>query len=240
MSRIHLPCLGEDPASPFPPTSAALRHPNGLLAWGGDLEPVRLLSAYRLGIFPWYTEGEPILWWSPAPRCVIIPSKAHLSRRARRRYHSTSFDITADTAFDDVVRACAAPRRGDAGTWITSEMQHAYGRLHRAGFAHSVEVWRGTQLVGGIYGLALGRIFFGESMFSRETDTSKIALVALCRQLDAWRYTLLDCQVSNPHLLSLGAIQMERQEFDYCLERDVTQPCNMGSWTETFTVSTRW
>jgi len=240
MNRIHLPRLGDEPTAGFPPTSRTLQQPNGLLAWGGDLEPERLLAAYRLGIFPWYTEGEPILWWSPAPRCVIIPSNVHLSRRTRRRHHSAGFDITADTVFDDVVSACAEPRRSDAGTWITGDMRRAYGRLHRTGLAHSVEVWHGPQLVGGIYGLALGRIFFGESMFSLESDASKIALVALCRQLEAWGFDLLDCQVSNPHLLSMGAIQMSRQEFERRLKHGVAQPFDTGAWTDTFSVSERW
>jgi leucyl/phenylalanyl-tRNA--protein transferase len=240
MSKIHLPCLGDDAAAPFPPTSQALLKPNGLLAWGGDLEPERLLAAYRLGIFPWYTESEPILWWSPAPRCVIFPADVHLSRRTRRRYHSGNYRITADTAFDQVIAACAAPRGNESGTWITKDMQCAFNRLHAEGYAHAVEIWRGNSLIGGIYGLALGKVFFGESMFSRETDASKIALVALCRQLTAWGYELLDCQVPNPHLRSLGAVQLSRAAFESRLHAGVNRSGNPGPWTGSFAVSERW
>lgn len=240
MNMLHLPNLGADPAAPFPPTADALQRPNGLLAWGGDLQPERLLSAYRLGIFPWYTDGEPILWWSPAPRCVIFPPTVHLSRRTRRRYHAGGYHVTADTAFSEVVAACAAPRKGEPGTWITAAMQQAFNHLHQLGHAHAVEVWRDNQLLGGIYGLALGKVFFGESMFSRETDTSKIALVALCRQLQAWQFALLDCQVPNPHLHSLGAVTIPRREFERRLQYWVAQSCEPGPWTERFTVSARW
>ncbi len=240
MNMLHLPNLGADPAAPFPSTAEALLRPNGLLAWGGDLQPERLLSAYRLGIFPWYTDGEPILWWSPAPRCVIFPSAVHLSRRTRRRYHTGGYRVTADTAFSEVVTACAAPRKGESGTWITAAMQRAFKRLHQFGHAHAVEVWRDKQLLGGIYGLALGKVFFGESMFSRETDASKIALVALCRQLAAWQFVLLDCQVPNPHLQSLGAVTLPRADFERRLQQLVAQPCEPGPWTERFTVSARW
>ena len=214
--------------------------PNGLLAWGGDLEPGRLLSAYRQGIFPWYTEGEPILWWSPAPRCVIFPSGIHLSRRTRRRYHTGAYRLTADTAFDRVIEACAAPRPGQSGTWITAGMAQAYNRLHRLGYAHSVEVWREASLVGGVYGLALGCIFFGESMFSRETDASKIALVALCRQLRDWHFSMLDCQVGNPHLHSLGAVELSRVEFECRLGAALQGVDRIGTWRDDFSVSGRW
>jgi len=238
--ELHLPRLGTDPAAPFPPTSAALQRPNGLLAWGGDLKPERLLSAYRLGIFPWYTQGEPILWWSPAPRCVIFPHAVHLSRRTRRRYRAGGYSLTADTAFAEVVNACAAPRKDGSGTWITAAMQQAFNSLHRLGYAHAIEVWRNGTLVGGVYGLALGKVFFGESMFSRETDGSKIALVALCRQLQAWRFTLLDCQVPNPHLQSLGAVQISRQAFESHLKGAVGDGGAPGPWTERFSIDMRW
>ncbi|HLF30115.1 MAG TPA: leucyl/phenylalanyl-tRNA--protein transferase [Xanthomonadales bacterium] len=240
MSSPHLPRLGADPASAFPPTRHALRRPNGLLAWGGDLAPQRLLAAYRLGIFPWYSEGEPILWWSPAPRCVIVPGNVHLSRRTRRRYNTALYHVTADLAFEQVIGACAEPRHGQHGTWISTEMQRAYSLLHQAGHAHSVEVWRDNHLAGGIYGLALGRMFFGESMFSRETDASKIALVALCKQLQRWDFGLLDCQVPNPHLASLGAMTLPRQFFEQTVQQLVQLPFNPGSWSDHFEVSSRW
>ena len=240
MSLLQLPMLGTDPLSPFPPTSQALRRPNGLLAWGGGLEPQRLLAAYRLGIFPWYSEGEPILWWSPAPRCVLFPSDVHLSRRTRRRFNSERFLLTADTAFTDVINGCAAPRKGQPGTWITDGMQAAYSDLHRGGIAHSVEVWKETELMGGIYGLALGRMFFGESMFSRGRDASKIALIALCRQLQAWNFGLLDCQIGNPHLASMGAVSISRSGFEQQLGRLVREPGKPGSWSRQFTCSARW
>jgi leucyl/phenylalanyl-tRNA--protein transferase len=210
------------------------------LAWGGDLEPERLLRAYRQGIFPWFSPGEPILWWSPAPRCVIIPGEVHLSKRTRQRYNSGQFAITADRAFGQVIAACAEPRKGQDGTWISDEMQTAYGRLHQAGHAHSVEVWSQGRLAGGIYGLALGKVFFGESMFSRETDASKIALVALCRQLQQWSFRLLDCQVPNPHLASLGAITLARSVFEDLLQDCLALDNEPGSWNGCFQVSRRW
>lgn len=240
MSYLNLPRLGLDPAAPFPPTTHALRRPNGLLAWGGDLAPERLLAAYRLGIFPWYSEGEPILWWSPAPRCVIVPGNVHLSRRTRRRYNTGHFRITADHAFDQVIVACAEPRGGQHGTWITLEMQQAYSLLHQYGHAHSVEVWRDSSLAGGVYGLALGRMFFGESMFSRETDASKVALVALCKQLQRWDFGLLDCQVPNPHLASQGAMSLPRQAFEQTLQHLVQLQFEPGSWRDRFKAASRW
>jgi len=183
------------------------------LAWGGDLEPERLLRAYRQGIFPWFSPGEPILWWSPAPRCVIIPGEVHLSKRTRQRYNSGQFTITADQAFGQVIAACAAPREGQDGTWISDEMQTAYGRLHQAGHAHSVEVWNQDRLAGGIYGLALGQVFFGESMFSRETDASKVCLVHLVARLRAGGYTLLDCQFMTDHLRQFGVVEISRDRY---------------------------
>lgn len=240
MNAWQLPCLGTDPAAPFPPTHHALLQPNGLLAWGGGLETDRLLSAYRLGIFPWYTAGEPLLWWSPDPRCVIFPSAVHLSRRTRRRYNAGEYRITADTAFGEVIRACAAPRKGHSATWITDELQEAFIQLHHSGHAHAIEVWRKDRLVGGIYGLAMGKVFFGESMFSAATDASKLALVALCRQLDSWQFGLLDCQVPNPHLLSLGAVQIPRPDFEKRLRRLVTRTGKPGRWTDRFSVNAHW
>lgn len=240
MSLLDLPCLGDDPGSPFPPTHSALRSPKGLLAWGGDLDPHRLLAAYRLGIFPWFSPGEPILWWSPAPRCVIFPEEVHLSKRTRQRYNSGQFEVSADRSFGEVIAACAEPREGQNGTWISDEMQVAYGRLHELGHAHSVEVWCDGRLAGGIYGLALGRIFFGESMFSRETDASKIALVALCRQLQQWNFGLLDCQVPNPHLMSLGAKTLTRPVFEEQLRSCLAQDGETGSWNGRFQAAGRW
>jgi leucyl/phenylalanyl-tRNA--protein transferase len=211
---ILIPILAPDPDSPFPPAEQALRDPPGLLAAGGDLSPARLLNAYRHGIFPWYSEGEPILWWSPAPRCVIHPTRVHVSRRLRRRYNQGRFALSLDTAFERVIQACAGPRPDQMDTWITEAMVGAYVRLHGLGVAHSLEVWQDGELAGGIYGLAQGRMFFGESMFSRQTDASKVALVALCRHLQHRGFTLLDCQVGNPHLLRMGAVNVPREEFE--------------------------
>jgi len=231
-----IPILDRDPESPFPPAEQALDYPQGLLAVGGDLSPVRLINAYRQGIFPWYSEGQPILWWSPAPRCVIVPDAVHVSRRLRRRYNQGTFALTADQAFARVVEACAAPRRDEAGTWITDDMQAAYKRLHEMGVAHSVEVTVDGELAGGIYGLAMGRVFFGESMFSRRDDASKVALVALCRQLHRWGFTLLDCQVSNPHLLSMGAREITRRAFN----RHLAAAEEPGRWGTDFSCEERW
>ena len=231
-----IPVLSADPESAFPSTDLALEYPEGLLAMGGDLSPTRLVNAYRHGIFPWYSEEQPILWWSPVPRCVIYPEDVHISRRLRRRYNQGQFSLTADVAFAEVIEACAAPRRDHDGTWITDEMLMAYIRLHELGIAHSVEVWDEDKLAGGIYGLALGRMFFGESMFSRQEDASKIALVALCRQLHQWGYTLLDCQVSNPHLLSMGAKEITRNEF----HKFLIGAAEPDHWKPDFHCPSRW
>lgn len=237
---LELARLGQEPDSPFPPTCEALAHPNGLLAWGGDLHPRRLLRAYRAGIFPWYSNGQPILWWSPAPRCVLFPENIYLSRRTRRRFNSACYTLSADTAFDPVVRACAEPRDDEEGTWITDDMVSAYALLHDMGYAHSVEVWRDGALAGGIYGLALGRVFFGESMFSRSTDASKIALVALCRHLKQNGYGLLDCQVGNPHLFSMGAEELSREAFESRLVELAALKNSPGNWTDRFNAGSRW
>ena len=231
-----IPVLSPDLESPFPPAETALDYPDGLLAMGGDLSPARLVNAYHHGIFPWYSDEQPILWWSPAPRCVIYPQQVHVSRRLRRRYNQGRFSLTADQAFVDVIEACAQPRGDHEGTWITDDMLTAYIHLHELGIAHSVEVWADDELAGGIYGLALGRVFFGESMFSGCEDASKVALVALCRQLRQWNFTLLDCQVSNPHLESMGATEITRKEFQQYLQA-TTRP---DHWRTDFHCSSRW
>lgn len=204
-----------DPARvEFPSTQTALSDPNGLLAVGGDLTPEWLLAAYRKGIFPWFSDDQPILWWSPSPRCVVRPQALKFSRSLRKVIRQRRFTITFDQAFADVMRGCAGPRRDDSGTWITDDMYWAYLEMHARGHAHSVEAWLDGQLVGGLYGLSIGRVFFGESMFHRATDASKVAFAYLVRQLATWGCELIDCQVSNPHLMSLGAEEMPREEFE--------------------------
>ena len=202
-----------EPADAFPDIDFALREPNGLLAAGGDLSQERLLYAYRHGIFPWFDDGQPILWWSPDPRCVLVPRNFHASRRLKRHLRKRPFQVSFNRCFDDVVAACAMPRPGQPGTWITGEMAIAYGRLHADAWAHSVEVWQGERLVGGLYGVAIGRVFFGESMFSRHADASKAALLHLCRTLSKQDFLLLDCQVVSRHLQSLGATLLSRSDF---------------------------
>lgn len=206
-----IPFLSLD--DPFPPVEAALQTPNGLLAAGGDLSPERLLAAYREGVFPWFGEEDPILWWSPDPRMVLYVKEVHVSRSLHKVLKAHRFRVTLDTAFADVVRGCAEARRDHEGTWITPAMEEAYVRLAELGHAHSVEAWQGDALVGGLYGVAVGRMFFGESMFSKATDASKVALVSLTRQLDAWGMPLIDCQMSTPHLASLGARDIPRTDF---------------------------
>ncbi len=208
-----IPWIRPGSNAPFPPVADALSEPNGLLAAGADLSPGRLLEAYRHGIFPWYAEGEPILWWSPDPRLVIYPDQVHVARRLARRIRAGGFRLTLDAAFEEVIEACSAPRERQRGTWITPEMNAAYRVLHRMGHAHSLEVWQGERLTGGIYGVALGRAFFGESMFHRADDASKIALVALCAILDHHRFGVLDCQLESAHLRRLGGVALERRRF---------------------------
>lgn len=197
----------------FPPVHLALQEPNGLLAFGGDLQPERLLLAYSKGIFPWFSEGEPILWWSPAPRMVLFPKEIKISRSLRKRLKKDELRVTFNRQFAQVIHLCAELRQNREGTWISSEMKKAYTDLHHQGKAHSVEVWQENELVGGLYGLALGKVFFGESMFSRVSDASKVALVALARRLEALEFDLIDCQVYSPHLASLGAREIGREEF---------------------------
>ncbi|MDQ1255617.1 MAG: leucyl/phenylalanyl-tRNA---protein transferase [Candidatus Hydrogenedentes bacterium] len=203
----------------------------GLLAVGGDLSVERLLLAYSNGIFPWYSDGDPILWWSPDPRLVLFPNEFHLSRRLRRILRRGTFRITMDQAFQCVIEACAeAPRPGQDGTWITSEMIEAYCGLHRAGYAHSVECWVDDDLVGGLYGVSLGRCFFGESMFHRRADASKVAMAALTGQLQAWGFDLIDCQVVTPLLVSLGAREIPRAQFIECLREGICGATRCGTW----------
>jgi leucyl/phenylalanyl-tRNA--protein transferase len=223
-------------ATYFPPVETALRDPNGLLAMGGDLSAERLLDAYRHGIFPWFNPGEPILWWSPDPRMVLVPGEVRVSRSLAKRLRNAGFELRVDTAFAEAMRACAAPRRagpdgGAAGTWISPAMIAAYVRLHQAGYAHSVETWRDGRLVGGLYGVAIGRMFYGESMFSREADASKIALVRLCLQLERWEFGLVDCQMETPHLASLGAKTLPRAVFVKRVAELVNLPHRPGPWS---------
>jgi len=206
----------------FPPLEKALKKPDGLLAAGGDLSPERLINAYRHGCFPWYEDGQPLLWWSPDPRCVLFTGTMHISRSLARCLRRQMFSVTLDQDFAAVIHACAQPRDKQDSTWITAGMQAAYIELHRMGVAHSVEVWRDGKLQGGLYGLAMGRMFFAESMFSRQSNASKVALACLMEKLAEWRFILLDCQVSSPHLHSLGARNIPRHEFAALLARHVS------------------
>ena len=223
--------LSRSTAVDFPPPDEALIEPNGLLAAGGDLEPERLLAAYRRGIFPWYDKGQPILWWSPDPRAVLWPDSLHVSRSLRRSLRNGRFEFRVDTAFDDVVAACAAPRSYADGTWITPDMAAAYSRLHHLGWAHSFETWRDDTLVGGLYGVALGRVFFGESMFTRVTDASKAALVHGVEFLRTRQFALIDCQVASAHTLSLGATNIGRPEFLRLVAQHCEPPGTPHRWS---------
>ncbi len=221
-----------DQDTAFPDVEQALRDPDGLLAVGGDLSPLRLISAYRRGIFPWYSEGQPILWWSPNPRSVLFPRDLKISRSLRKILKKGLFAISFDRDFLGVIRGCAAPRGDGEGTWITHEMVTAYYRLHELGLAHSVEIWHEGELVGGLYGVAIGRVFFGESMFSRQSDASKVAMIHLVERLLAWDYGLIDCQVQSNHLDNLGAVTIRRREFVRLLNTLCEQPGRAGLWTE--------
>ncbi len=227
---IRLPLLPAD-STIFPDVESALVDPNGLLAVGGDLGSARLLSAYAHGIFPWFSDGQPILWWSPDPRMIIPTATPHVPKRLRRWLKECEWNIQADQSFAEVMHACAQPRHEDDGTWITDSMIEAYCRLHEEGHAHSIEIHDDGELVGGIYGVAIGRMFFGESMFSRRDHASKVALLALCRILCKQGFPLLDAQVSSAHLQTLGAEEMPRREFSGHIAELVARPGIIGNWS---------
>jgi leucyl/phenylalanyl-tRNA--protein transferase len=219
-----------EPDDELPPVERALREPNGLLAAGGDLSPERLLDAYRRGVFPWFGEDDPLLWWSPDPRMVLFVREVHVSRSLRRVIRSRRFRVTADVAFGEVIAGCGAPAVDRESTWITPAMEKAYQRLASLGLAHSVEAWAGSELAGGLYGVAIGRMFYGESMFSRQRDASKVVLVHLGRQLERWGFELIDCQMSTPHLASLGAREIPRSQFVERLQRLIAEPPIPSPW----------
>lgn len=227
--------LSEEISFPTPDQA----EPDGLLAVGGDLSPERLMLAYALGIFPWFSDGDPILWWSPEPRLVLEPAEIHITKSLRRILNAEKFTVTFDTAFADVIKNCAAiARKRQDGTWITAEMQQAYQVLHNFGFAHSVETWFDGELVGGLYGISLGKIFCGESMFAFQSDASKVALATLCKLLTAWEFDLIDCQVPTPHLLRMGAYEISRETFLDRLQSAVQHPTHHGSWQQESPAST--
>lgn len=223
--------LHPDPRSAFP-DPARSTHPDGLLAWGGDLAPQRLLRAYRQGIFPWYGQESPILWWSPEPRAVLLPGHLHISRSLARTLRRGRYSISMDRDFTAVIDACAAPRADSDDTWITAQLRDAFLELHRMGHAHSLEVWMDGELAGGVYGLALGKIFFAESKFHRRRDASKIALAWLLRALEHWDFLLVDCQVWNPHLERLGVRLLSGEDFRSVLEAGTQRADQVGCWTE--------
>lgn len=217
-----IPLLG--PTDPFPPVHRAMDEPNGLLAAGGGLSATRLLAAYSRGIFPWFSEGDPVLWWCPDPRMVLPTDAVHVSQSLKRRLRRADYEITFDRAFTDVLQACAAPRRHEHGTWLVPSMRRAYQLLYERGAAHSLEVWMDSQLAGGLYGVALGRMFYGESMFSRRTDASKIALVVLSAQLSKWGFPMVDCQMQTTHLATMGAREISRNTFVKSVAELVVKP----------------
>lgn len=220
-----------NPEAKFPPVEQAESEPDGLLAVGGDLSVPRLLNAYKLGIFPWYSDEQPILWWSPDPRTILYPDQIRISRSLRKSIRNSCFTLSMDQAFLEVVTACSAPRPKQSETWITHEMQAAYLDLFNHNHAHSIEVWEGNNLVGGLYGVTVGSVFFGESMFSRRNDASKIALVFLCRILTYWGYKLIDCQVYSEHLISLGAEEIQRSAFSELLQEWCNTDPSPDSWS---------
>lgn len=214
----------------FPPVERALKDPNGLLAAGADLSLPRLVEAYQNGIFPWYSDDQPLLWWSPDPRMVLFPDELRISRSLRKRLARRDYEIRVDTAFDEVIEACSAPRVGHEGTWITPDVAEAYSALARAGLAHSFETWIDGELVGGLYGVALGRMFYGESMFTRAPDASKLALAHLVRQLGRWEFGMIDCQMKTAHLARFGAREIPRADFIRRLANLVNYPVTARNW----------
>jgi leucyl/phenylalanyl-tRNA--protein transferase len=214
----------------FPPVARALLEPNGLLAAGGGLAPERLLAAYRLGIFPWYSGNQPVLWWSPDPRMVLFPAEFRMPRSLGKRLRRHDYEIRVDSAFTEVMHGCALPRSDGAGTWITQDMIDAYYRLHQLGYAHSIETWIDGKLAGGLYGMAIGRAFFGESMFARVSDASKIAFAHLVHQLARWQFGMIDCQMNTAHLARFGAREIPRTEFSQNLTELVNYPSTTISW----------
>lgn len=214
----------------FPP--AWLARLDGLLCIGGDLRPERIIEAYRNGIFPWFSKDEPLLWWSPDPRLVLFPDEINISKSLRKKLRKQYFHVTMDQAFDRVIRGCADSRTSRGGdTWLVDEMIEAYSALHRQGYAHSVETWHGQDLAGGLYGLSLGKVFFGESMFARVTDASKVALASLCLHLESLGFDMVDCQVTTDHLLSMGAVEMPRYQFLSLLNDSLKYPDSKGPWS---------
>jgi leucyl/phenylalanyl-tRNA--protein transferase len=225
----------------FPDPALAETEPNGLLAVGGDLSPGRVLAAYRLGIFPWYSAGQPILWWSPAPRMVLFPAEYHCARSLRRSMRNRDYEVSIDLAFEQVIRACAEPRGPEEGTWLLPDMIESYVSLNLAGHAHSFEVWLQGELVGGLYGIAIGQVFFGESMFSRRTDASKIALTLLVETAFGQPFQLIDCQIYTEHLASLGARELSREDFEDRLQTAVTAPsAGLGTLARRPAADLRW
>jgi leucyl/phenylalanyl-tRNA--protein transferase len=233
-----IPLLGA--TDPFPPLEHALDEPNGLLAAGGGLSVPRLIDAYAHGIFPWFSDGDPVLWWSPDPRMVLPTDAMRISRSLRRRLRRDDYELSFDRAFADVLRACAAPRRHEASTWLVPAMMRAYERLFDAGAAHSVEIWIGGELAGGLYGVALGRMFFGESMFTRQNDASKMAIALLSAQLQRWRFPWIDCQMRTEHLASLGACDVRRRDFVRTVKDLVRQPPVPSPWRPDEDLKTRF
>jgi len=220
MSKVALYYIDPDsPADNFPPVVNALTQPDGLLCFGGDLSTERILNAYRRGIFPWYSEGQPIMWWSPSPRCVIFPDEVIVRRSLKKTMRNMDYHFSIDTAFPDVISACSAPRDEDGGTWITHEIKDAFIRLHELGHAHSAEIWKDGKLIGGLYGIAMGQIFFGESMFSIARDASKVAFACAAQFLHRHHFKLIDAQVTSGHLLSLGAREIQRDDFITTLDK---------------------
>lgn len=231
MTRM-IPWLDPDEAPVFPATRSALAQPNGLLAAGGALSPEWLLAAYCQGIFPWFSQGDPILWWSPDPRMVVFPSELRLTRSLQKTLRSGRFELRCDHAFAKVMRACAAPREADGGTWIVPQIQAAYCRMHELGWAHSVETWLDGELVGGLYGMAVGRVFYGESMFHRVTDASKVAFAHLVGLLERLNFAVIDCQMTTAHLRSLGGRELPREQFVLGLKRWTEEGQGPRTWAD--------